>query len=139
MQGTITAHEASSQLGRAKPTLTGRGPRRAAQRVLHLTTEYPPVIYGGLGTAVGGWVTASARAGLTVGVLLVEGPLVVEQAAYGAGGPLTAGRGHGLVDRQGITFFQTSWADAVQAGVRLARAWQADVIHLHTAMLWPVA
>src|SRR5829696_1334574 len=140
MQGTITAHEASSQLGRAKPTLTGRGPRRAAQRILHLTTEYPPVIYGGLGTAVGGWVTASARAGMTVGVLLVEGPLVLEHAAYGTGGPLlTAGRRYGLVDRQGITFFQASWADAIEAGVRLARRWQADVIHLHTAMLWSVA
>ena len=77
---------------------------------------------------------------MTVGVLLVEGPLVLEHAAYGSGGPpLTAGRGPGLVDRQGITFFQTSWADAVQAGIRLAQAWQADVIHLHTAMLWSVA
>jgi len=45
-------------------------------RVLHLTTEFPPVIYGGLGTAVGGWVTASARAGVTVAVQLVEGPLM---------------------------------------------------------------
>ena len=40
-------------------------------RVLHLTTEYPPLIYGGLGTAVGGLVQASAAAGLEVAVLLV--------------------------------------------------------------------
>jgi hypothetical protein len=33
-------------------------------RILHLTMEFPPVIYGGLGTAVGGWVTAAARAGI---------------------------------------------------------------------------
>src|SRR5215211_3184932 len=39
-------------------------------RVLHLTTEFPPVIYGGLGTALGGLAFASARAGMTVGVLL---------------------------------------------------------------------
>ncbi len=39
-------------------------------RVLHLTTEFPPVIYGGLGTAIGGLVRASASAGLQVGVLL---------------------------------------------------------------------
>jgi glycogen(starch) synthase len=44
-------------------------------RVLHLTTEFPPVIWGGLGTAVGGIVIASAGAGLTVGVLLVGGVL----------------------------------------------------------------
>src|SRR5215203_1684984 len=48
---------------------------RAAMRVLHLTTEFPPIIYGGLGTAVGGWVTGSARSGVDVAVLLVEGPL----------------------------------------------------------------
>jgi glycogen synthase len=41
-------------------------------RVLHLTVEYPPVIHGGLGTAVGGLVQASAAAGLDVRVLLVN-------------------------------------------------------------------
>ena len=40
-------------------------------RVVHLTTEFPPVIYGGLGTAVGGLVHAAARAGMEVAVLLV--------------------------------------------------------------------
>jgi glycogen(starch) synthase len=140
MQATIPPQAGNLPLHRVERRQAATAQPRPARRILHLTTEYPPVIYGGLGTAVGGWVTASARAGLTVGVLLVEGPLVLEHATYGAGGPLlTAGRGHGLVDRQGITFFQTSWADAVQAGVRLAQAWQADVIHLHTAMLWPVA
>ena len=40
-------------------------------RVLHLTVEYPPIIHGGLGTAVGGLVHASADASLEVAVLLV--------------------------------------------------------------------
>jgi glycogen synthase len=141
MQATIPPQAGNLALHRGERRQAATAQPRPARRILHLTTEYPPVIYGGLGTAVGGWVTASARADMTVGVLLVEGPLVLEHAAYGAGGPpLSAGRGHGLVDSQGITFFQTSWADAVQAaGVRLAQAWQADVIHLHTAMLWSVA
>src|SRR5689334_17519275 len=78
-------------------------------RVLHLTTEYPPVIYGGLGTAVGGWVKASAHAGIPVGVLLVEGPLVLNPAAYGAGAPPAAAGRHGVTDRDGITFFEASW------------------------------
>ena len=39
-------------------------------RVLHLTTEFPPVIFGGLGTAVGGLVKASANAGIATAVLL---------------------------------------------------------------------
>ena len=38
--------------------------------ILHLTTEFPPVIFGGLGTAVGGLVKASANAGIATGVLL---------------------------------------------------------------------
>ena len=42
-------------------------------RVLHLTTEFPPLIYGGLGTAIGGLVRASAQAGIEVAVMLVGG------------------------------------------------------------------
>lgn len=120
-------------------------------RVLHMTTEFPPVIYGGLGTAVGGWVTASARAGMTMGVLLVEGDLVVDDPTarrYGAvhrplgrGGPTreVEGGARALVDRDGIRFFPSTWAEATEAGVRLARQWQPDVVHLHTAMVWPQA
>ena len=121
------------------------GRRGERMRVLHLTTEFPPVIYGGLGTAVGGWVRASARAGISVGVLLVEGELAVGAASwaarYGAPAP---GRGRqarseGIVDPEGVTFFQARWPDAPLAGARLAGAWKPDVIHLHTAMVWPVA
>lgn len=43
------------------------------ERVLHVTSEFPPVHLGGLGTAVRGLTAASLRAGLTVGVLLVDG------------------------------------------------------------------
>ena len=119
-------------------------------RVLHVTTEYPPVIYGGLGTAVGGWVTASAREGMTMGVLLVEGDLVVGNpshvAPYGAGRPAqrpaareVEGGEHAVVDGNGIRFFQTSSSEAADAGVRLGHRWRPDIIHLHTAMVWPVA
>jgi len=121
-------------------------------RVLHLTTEFPPVIYGGLGTAVGGWVTASAQAGMTMGVLLVEGELVLDDptgsARYGTAHPTgrtrlgtqrVEGGEAAVVDPQGIRYFQTRWPEAVDAGVRLARRWQPDIVHLHTAMLWPIA
>src|SRR5216683_2776726 len=118
-------------------------------RVLHLTTEFPPVIYGGLGTAVGGWVQASARQGMSMGVLLIEGQLVLDDAEHalrygvahapGDHGSLGERDEEGVVDRKGITFFQAGWHDAVEAGVRLARRWEPDIIHLHTAMVWPVA
>jgi glycogen synthase len=111
-------------------------------RVLHLTTEYPPVIYGGLGTAVGGWVTASTRGGITAGVLLVEGPLLAQGAitAYGTYAsyrePMTRAP---LTDNHGVTFFQASWDDAVTVALDAMRSWQPDIVHLHTAMLWYVA
>lgn len=119
-------------------------------RILHLTTEFPPIIYGGLGTAVGGWVKASAREGMTMGVLLVEGDLVVDDpdhlARYGAGRPRgrpgtrpVEGGERAVVDRDGIRFFQASWSDAAETGVRLGHRWRPDIIHLHTAMVWPVA
>jgi glycogen synthase len=106
-------------------------------RVLHLTTEFPPVIYGGLGTAVGGWVKASARAGVDVAVQLVEGPLVVGAASYGAARP--AMFRSGVSRHEGVTFFQCSWSTAIEVGIRLVREWRADVVHLHTAMLWYLA
>lgn len=114
-------------------------------RVLHLTTEFPPVIYGGLGTAVGGWVTASARSGITVAVLLVEGVLLVDDPGYGGyGQPAWIKRGanaqeQAVINRDGVAFFQTAWSNAIEAGVRLVHQWQPDIVHLHTAMLWPVA
>jgi len=110
-------------------------------RVLHLTTEFPPVIYGGLGTAVGGWVTGSSRSGLTVGVLLVEGPLGDPEGhsmTYGGVGPKRERTDH-AIERDGVTFFQASSANAVQAGLEAVRRWRPDIIHLHTAMIWHVA
>ena len=112
-------------------------------RVLHLTTEFPPVIYGGLGTAVGGWVKACAHAGIDVAVQLVEGPLVLDAHAATYGAPwqstpntdaLSAGQ-----SKEGIQFFQCSWSEAIAAGVRVVEEWRPDVVHLHTAMLWYLA
>jgi glycogen(starch) synthase len=112
-------------------------------RVLHLTTEFPPVIYGGLGTAVGGWVKACARAGIDVAVQLVEGPLVLDGNAAMYGAPRQRSPDTGELARheskEGIQFFQCSWSEAIAAGVRVVEAWRPDVVHLHTAMLWYLA
>lgn len=111
-------------------------------RVLHLTTEFPPVIYGGLGTALGGLAFASARANITVGVLLV-GEM---------GHPGYAGDSSDLVEqsegddrvqaitwREGVTIFHVPSYLAVEASVRVVRAWKPDVVHLHVYWLWPAA
>jgi glycogen synthase len=108
-------------------------------RVLHLTTEFPPIIYGGLGTAVGGWVTGSARSGLDVAVLLVEGPLANDDGVlYGHPHPAAHAAG-AVVERSGVTFFQASSTNAIEVGLEAVRRWRPDIIHLHTAMIWHVA
>jgi glycogen synthase len=108
-------------------------------RVLHLTTEFPPVIYGGLGTAVGGWVTGSARSGLSVAVMLVEGPLADDEGTvYGRPRP-GARAAEAKVGRRSVPFFRVSSTDAIEAGLEAVRHWQPDIVHLHTAMIWHVA
>jgi glycogen synthase len=102
-------------------------------RVLHLTVEYPPIIHGGLGTAVGGLVQASAEAGIDVAVLLVGHDGHVGYGAQeGSGYPVPR-------SREELPVISVSWEHAVEAGVRLAAAWRPDVLHLHPFWLWPVA
>src|ERR671939_291441 len=108
-------------------------------RALHVTPEYPPVIWGGLGTAVGGLVSASARSGMTVGVLLVGGALVLGPREGGGGAPGGAGYGRvqpgfhrlaaadGKADPERVQFFQVPPAEAAEAGVYFSRQWKPDV------------
>jgi glycogen synthase len=112
-------------------------------RILHLTPEFPPLIWGGLGTAVGGLVGALARAGDTVGVLLIGGVLA-EDGSYGglhpvAPLPLGDEVGQVFVSDEGVTFFHVTTPDATDASARLVLHWQPDVVHIHSAWLWPTA
>jgi glycosyltransferase involved in cell wall biosynthesis len=107
-------------------------------RVLHLTTELPPVIYGGLGTAVGGLVNATARAGMTVGVLLL-GQTGLDSYRHPVdtmrGAPIPLSTAH----FPGVALFSLPWPDALEGAVEIARQWRPDVIHLHAFWAWPVA
>lgn len=111
-------------------------------RVLHITTEISPLIRGGVGTAVGGIVIASARAGMTVGVLLVGG-LLSTDGGYSASNPAPrvtlAFLERIAVTSDGVTFFHVALPDGVEAGLKIARVWRPDVIHLHSSWLWTVA
>jgi glycogen(starch) synthase len=100
-------------------------------RILHMTTEFPPVIFGGLGTAVGGLVHALARAGDEVGVLLVGG-------GSGYGRP-TAGAADLTSGEAGLMFFHLPWDAPLAEAAGIASEWRADLVHLHTAWLWPFA
>ena len=120
---------------RARPTEPATAATQRPMRVLHLTTEFPPVIYGGLGTAVGGWVTASARAGMTMGVHARRGRARGRRpgraarygAARGPSGPRRARRARSKAARErsstatGSASSRASWAEATEAG-RPARA-----------------
>ena len=111
-------------------------------RVLHLTTEFPPVIYGGLGTALGGLAFASARAGMTVGILLAG---EMGRSAYAGEDSDLAEQSGGedrvqaVTQRGGVTIFHVPSYLPIEAGVRLVRMWKPDVVHLHVYWLWPAA
>lgn len=111
---------------------------KSGLRVLHLTTEFPPVIYGGLGTAIGGLVHASIQAGISVGVLLVG------EAGHGSyGRPLNAAQAEQdnavIPNTNGISLFQAGWFDAIDRALSIVEQWRPDVIHLHPFWLWSIA
>jgi glycogen(starch) synthase len=112
-------------------------------RILHLTTEFPPVIYGGLGTALGGLAFASARAGITVGVLLAgemgHGGYAVPDSGDLMDQPGDDDRVQAITWRNGVTIFHVPSHLPIEAGVRVVRAWKPDVVHLHVYWLWPAA
>jgi glycogen synthase len=107
-------------------------------RVLHLTTEFPPVIYGGLGTAVGGLVKASANAGILTGVLLFGESA---GAAYGKFVLLPEAVSRVPMTRSaaGATIFEVSWFQGIDAITQTAATWRPDILHLHSFWLWPIA
>ena len=96
------------------------------------------MIFGGLGTAVGGLVKASANAGIATGVLLFG-----ESAgtAYGKFVPLTAESAQGPITRlaAGATIYEVSWFQGIDAIAQTAAKWRPDILHLHSFWLWPLA
>lgn len=105
-------------------------------RVLHLTTEFPPVIYGGLGTAIGGLVNASVQAGVDVAVVLF-GPFA--GSSYGQSQPLPATRGVRRRSAGGVNLFEVSWSMDIDALARLVARWRPDLLHLHSFWMFHVA
>lgn len=108
-------------------------------RVLHLTTEFPPVIYGGLGVALGGLACAEARAGIEVSVLLAG-----EASHEGYRQPILAGqdrydRVQSIIRRKGVTIFSVPSFMPIEAGVEIVRKWKPDIMHLHVFWLWHAA
>ena len=84
---------------------------------------------------------------MTLAVLLVGGALVLDQGvgtsrAYGQPIALPNGgepQDSAVNNTEGVTFFHVAPQDAMEAGVRFAKMWRPDVVHLHTGWLWNVA
>ena len=100
--------------------------------------EFPPVIFGGLGTAVGGLVTASANAGIATAVLLFGESA---GAAYGQFVSLPEAVRTIPARRRavGATIFEVSWFQGIEAIAQTAAKWRPDILHLHSFWLWPLA
>jgi len=105
-------------------------------RVLHLTAEFPPYIWGGLGTAVGGLATASSRAGLNVKVLLVAGDWFW---SYGHRAETPEGLRRDMVKNSRLEILPAREDNAVATAVQLAERWRPDILHVHPVELWPIA
>ena len=108
-------------------------------RVLHLTTEFPPLIFGGLGTAIGGLVRASAQAGIEVGVMLVGGS--VSPSYWQAPGTMNLPDAAEVPwdENPSVRLLHVSHQEAEAVGVSWLRNWSPDVLHLHSFWLWPLA
>lgn len=105
---------------------------------MHLTTEFPPLVYGGLGTAVGGLAGASARCGIDIAILLVgtDGdPSYPRLASDAAVAPATERPSA----QPGICILPAPHDAAEATGILHARRWRPDILHLHSFWLWPVA
>lgn len=109
--------------------------------ILHVTSEYPPVHFGGLGTAVEGLTRALGEAGTPVQILLVHG-----LATYGYG----YAYGYGVAGHEvavvapaaappGTELVHLSYADALAHGPKLAVSHDVHIVHLHSSWLWVVA
>lgn len=114
-------------------------------RVLHITSEYPPVIWGGLGTAVGGLTKALSQESASVGVLLVGGALVLGEQPYGSWNTFSLEElkvqflSRNFIRKENILFFHVSLDVTEKTADLLSDYWVPEIIHLHTAWLLPVA
>ncbi|MGB7981766.1 MAG: glycosyltransferase family 4 protein, partial [Candidatus Nanopelagicales bacterium] len=109
-------------------------------RILHLTWEYPPVMYGGLGRHVYALAEAQAAAGHDV-VVITQAPNSAAPArmAWGSGGPvrvLRAAVDHSRHDPSDLLAYVAEMeCEFTGHGNRLIPDWRPEVIHAHDWMV----
>jgi glycogen(starch) synthase len=103
-------------------------------KILHITTEYPPIINGGIANAAFGIVSASVHAGIEIDVAFIGDA----NREYGDQLSLP----HKLkyeATAKTVKVFLISWENAIEDGIRLIRTLKPDIVHLHTFLLFPIA
>ncbi len=109
-------------------------------RILHLTWEYPPVMYGGLGRHVYALADAQAQAGHEV-VVITQAPNSAAPArmAWGSAGPvrvLRAAVDHSRHDPSDLLAHVAEMeCEFTGLGNELIRGWRPDVLHAHDWMV----
>jgi glycogen(starch) synthase len=106
-------------------------------RILHLSWEYPPVVYGGLGRHVHALAEAQASLGHEVAVLTQHEPgAPADESRHGVR-ILRVPQDPPLVPQADLLAWVMGFGHGLsRAGARLAREWEPDVVHGHD---WLVA
>lgn len=108
-------------------------------RILHLSWEYPPVLYGGLGRHVHALAEAQAAAGDDVVVLTQSAPGAAPDEIVNGVRVIRVVRDAPDVADWRLGFIEWTFGFNVavaRAGIALARDWRPDVVHGHD---WLVA
>lgn len=106
-------------------------------RILHLSWEYPPVVYGGLGRHVHALAEAQARAGHDVTVLTQHGEHLAYDAVVNGVRVVRVPQDPPLIAQADLLPWVMAFEHTlVRAGTVLGRTWVPDVVHAHD---WLVA
>lgn len=99
-----------------------------------MTTEYPPMMNGGIANAAFGIVSASVHAGIDIDVAFIgdgsKGYESMSSILYKPKDELTS---------KVVNVFMIPWENAMEESIRLIKMLKPDILHLHTFLLFPIA
>ena len=101
-------------------------------RILHLSWEYPPVVFGGLGRHVNALAEAQAALGHEVVVITQHQGDAALDEVVAAVRVIRVPQDPPKVPRSDLVAWVMGFDHTVaRAGIRLAREWEPDVVHAH--------